>query len=45
MAELLDLTERRPSLTVGVDVSPAYDLLLALWALEEDDLDTFELGP
>ena len=45
MAELLDLTERRPSLTVGIDVSPAYDLLLNLWALQEDDLDTFELGP
>ncbi len=45
MSELLDLTERRPSLTVGVDVSPAYDLLQTLWLLEgAEDIDTFDLG-
>ncbi|MFQ5967009.1 MAG: ArsR/SmtB family transcription factor [Acidimicrobiia bacterium] len=45
MSELLDLTEPRPSLTVGVDVSPAYDLLLTLWLLEgAEDIDTFDLG-
>lgn len=45
MSELLDLTERRPSLTVGVDVSPTYDLLITLWLLEgAEDIETFDLG-
>lgn len=45
MPEIRDLTERRPSLTVGVDASPMYDLLVTLWSLHAgDELETYELG-
>lgn len=45
MAQIRDLTEPRQPLTVEVDASPVYDMLLSLWVTASgESLSDYELG-